>query len=565
MKRVAIYTRISRTPKESGDLEGDRLGVKRQETECREYAQKHALLVVDVMEDNDVSASTGRRRDSWESLLKLAQSGEIDGIVAWHPDRLYRRLADLAVLMKVVKDRNLKIYTVKAGEIDLSTPSGILMAEIMGAVAGHEVRHKAERQVSKAREMAHAGLWSGNRVPFGYRLDPTDKHNLVVHSGEADILRQARRRILAGHGLKDTTRWAKGALRDIGEPRETLTASTLRNVLMSPTIAGYRVYVPQSERDEWDQRRREKKSRFDDFQYRPGHLFEAKWDPIFSPEESRSMVSLFSNPERKNPGRAPKSMLSGLLYCQLCGSVLTYSRPKALGPVQEENTGPKPKYVGQTPSYKCSNNSLVCPGLGISAIQIEDYVVEIFRGVFSESPGFKIGTPKLNSLPDQDSRDRLVSLENKWLDLYGDNLMSRAELEKRVREVRQRIGQLDKLEARQSEETARDAAVNDSLTRWDWLTEKTGDQYHADRIAELRSIFKARIRRITILPTRRLWGRNFQELRVVPWYAGGEEPSIDEALAALHVAERDQLERVNARKAAEEARRQLRARRGGLK
>lgn len=69
MKRVAIHTRISRTPKESGDLEGDQLGVKRQETECREYADMHELVVVDMMEDNDVSASTGRRRDSWESLL----------------------------------------------------------------------------------------------------------------------------------------------------------------------------------------------------------------------------------------------------------------------------------------------------------------------------------------------------------------------------------------------------------------------------------------------------------------------------------------------------------------
>lgn len=148
----------------------------------------------------------------------------------------------------------------------------------------------------------------------------------------------------------------------------------------------------QSERDEWNQRRGERMSLFDDFLYRPEHLFEAKWDPIFLPEESRSMVSFFSNPERKNPHRASKSMLSGLLYCQLCRSVLTYSRPKNLGPVNEEYLGPKPKYAGQASSYKCSNSSLMCPGLGISAVQIEDYVVVVFRGVFSGSPGFKIGT-----------------------------------------------------------------------------------------------------------------------------------------------------------------------------
>lgn len=558
MKRVAIYTRISRATKTSDAPEESRLAVHRQEMECRELAERLGLEVAAVFEDNDVSASTGRRREGWESMLKLAQSGEIDGIMAWHPDRLYRRLVDLAILMKVVKERNLKIFTLKAGEIDLSTPSGILMAEIMGAVAGHEVRHKAERQVSKAREMATAGLWSANRVPFGYRLHESDKHALVVYPAEADVLRGARSRILAGHGLKATTRWAKAALSDAGAPRELLTASGFRNILMSPTIAGQRVYVPKAERDEWNQRRKEHKSRLDDFSYRPEHLFPAKWDPIFSREEHRSIVSFFSNPERRNPGRAPKSMLSGLLRCYLCGSVLTYSRSKVRGAPDDEYIGPKPKITGPHPAYKCANSSLECPGTGVSAIQIEDYVVETFRGIFLGSADFTIGKPRIRSLPDQDHRDKLEALESKWLDLYGDNLITRTELEKRVRNVRGKLDRLDTHEARQLEETARTLEINDSLTRWDWLTEKYGYQYHDDRVAELRAIFKARIRKITILPTRRLWGRNFQELRVVPWFVGGAEPSIEDALAALQEAEREQVVRVSERKAGEKARRRVR-------
>ena len=305
---------------------------------------------------------------------------------------------------------------------------------------------------------------------------------------------------------------------------------------MSPTTAGYRIYVPQEERDEWDQRRKDGRRRADDFHYGAEHLFPAKWDPIFSDEEWKSIISFLTKPERTNPGRAPKSLLSGLLYCYRCGSVLGYS-----------TTAKFP------PSYKCSNDSLVCPGIGISAKPIEEYVEGIVRATIEGSPGFVVGSPKVRSLPKYDARDKLRAQEKKWLDLYGEDVIPRAELLERLGEVRQQLDRLNKEEGRQLEDIARAYELNDSLSRWDSL-----------EMAERRAVLKARFRRITILPTQRIWGRNFQPLRVVPWWSDGDEPSIEEALAALQEAEREQVASLNQRAVAA-ADRQARRPKGGSK
>ena len=89
MERVAIYARIS------SDRSGQQAGVTRQENECRDFAVGRNLQVVAVEQDNDTSAFKQKNRTGWNRLLKLVRAGEIDGIVVWHSDRLYRRIADL--------------------------------------------------------------------------------------------------------------------------------------------------------------------------------------------------------------------------------------------------------------------------------------------------------------------------------------------------------------------------------------------------------------------------------------------------------------------------------------
>ena len=536
MEKVAIYTRIS------SDRHKGQEGVTRQEALCRDLSEKRELQVVAVEQDNDTSAFKQKNRPGWNRLLKLIKSGEISGVVVWHSDRLYRRVSDLGLLVDLVKKQNLKIYSVVAGDMDLSSASGILQAELLASVAGYEIRHKSERQVARARELAHSGLWNGGRVPLGYRLHPHLKHMLEVDQAEAEMLRHARGMLFAGHGMKATARWVRDQLISSGSTRKSMTATSLRNTLLSPTIAGKRVYVPQSAREAWAERRATGQSRAGDYEIGIEHTLPGKWEPIFSAEEWRSLVVFLTKPERTNPGRAPKSMLSGVLVCGLCGSKMGYSSY----PARSDRSTPKP-------SYKCSDDTLNCAGVGVSAAPVEEYMTGIVQVTLNHSP-FLVGLPDIKPLSAFTERDRRLALRREFLDLFETGQISRAELDERLETVNAALTEMDIEEGNALQEREELAVLNNSITRWEHL-----------EVAERRAVFRRVFVAVTILPAGREWGRAFQRLRVVPWWVGGPEPDMDLALARLQAASSEQRASVERRKELAEARRETRLNRRGIR
>lgn len=122
-----------------------------------------ALLV-----DNDISAFSGKRRPQYERFLELIERGEIDAVVAYHVDRLYRRLTDLGRLTEVITAHRVEVCTVAAGDIDLSTASGRFTAQVLAAAAEHESARTGERVSAEHRSNAENGRAHGGGRPFGY-------------------------------------------------------------------------------------------------------------------------------------------------------------------------------------------------------------------------------------------------------------------------------------------------------------------------------------------------------------------------------------------------------------
>src|SRR6516162_9674816 len=103
---AAIYVRISQ------DRAGAGLGVERQETECRALAKRQGWAVTEVYCDNDLSAFSGRRRPSYERMLGDIEAGKITAVIAWHPDRLHRRSAELERYIGVCEAHRVENQTV---------------------------------------------------------------------------------------------------------------------------------------------------------------------------------------------------------------------------------------------------------------------------------------------------------------------------------------------------------------------------------------------------------------------------------------------------------------------
>lgn len=158
---VAAYVRASM------DRKGDRWTVETQLRKIRALAEAKDWKVVEVYDDNAVSATKKRRAGTrWAEMLEDARAGKFSMVVAVDMDRLLRSTKDLNTLI----DLGLRVVTVD-GEIDLSTADGEFRATMLAALARFEARRKAERQIRSNERRRAEGIPTSAWKAFGWTRD----------------------------------------------------------------------------------------------------------------------------------------------------------------------------------------------------------------------------------------------------------------------------------------------------------------------------------------------------------------------------------------------------------
>lgn len=193
-----------------------------------------------------------------------------------------------------------EIRTVTAGELDLSTPTGQLVARMLGAVAKFEVEHKQERILRKVEELVAEGKRhnGGNRA-FGYDLEYDAKGKIIdeiLNDFDSSFVEPWADRALEGEKLYSLVLDAheNGVKTTTGGD---FSYQGMRTMLMSARISG----------------RKEHKGVI---------VGPATWPAIISPEKSdalRALLSTRSEEYRAEFGErdstALKYPLSGLPKC----------------------------------------------------------------------------------------------------------------------------------------------------------------------------------------------------------------------------------------------------------
>jgi DNA invertase Pin-like site-specific DNA recombinase len=293
--RAAIYVRISSDPSGKG------LGVARQEEDCRVLCERLGWDAVLVYCDNDVSAYSGKPRPQWNQLLADITAGLIDAVACWHVDRLTRSPRELEEVIDLHDKRGILLATV-TGELDLSTPTGRMLARMLGAAARHEAEHKAERQQRAGLQKARAGQpHPAGRRGYGYQAD-----GVTIIGAEAEIVREARTRVLAGESVRSVA----GDLDDRAVPTVTgarWSTEALRQILVSGRISGRREYH--------------------------GEIMtgQPSWSAIITVAESDQLRAHLARRPGTPRGRARSYLFSGIFTCGTCQAGL-YGRPHSAGP-----------------------------------------------------------------------------------------------------------------------------------------------------------------------------------------------------------------------------------------
>ncbi len=320
---AVIYAR------QSLDRDGAGAAVERQVADCRALAEGRGWSVAEVLTDNDLSASNGKRRPEYERLLDLLRTGNVRVVIVWHLDRLTRRLADLVEVLALCKDTGAKVATV-TGDLDLSTDTGRMLAGILVSVAQAEVERKGTRQRRANAQRAEAGQMGWTRRPFGY-----ERHDgvTVVMPAEAEALQQVAAQVLAGSTLAAAVRKldAAGLTTTAGKP---WNVTSLRRVLLNPRYSGRVTYNGTD-------------------------VATGTWPTILDTETQDRLVEVLRDVRRRvQQGTEPRYLLSGLARCGRCAEVMFGS--------------PMVKGERRWHSYRCT---------GCSLSRRSDLVDEVVEGV----------------------------------------------------------------------------------------------------------------------------------------------------------------------------------------
>lgn len=462
MTSAAAYVRISQ------DREGEGLGVARQQEDCVSFIRKHGWDLTEVYVDNDVSAFSGRCRPAYERLMTDIKAGTVDAVVAWHPDRLHRSPRELEDFIETIERTRTTVATVTAGDYDLSTPDGRLMARIVGSVARKESEDKSRRLRRKHQELAERGkLSGGGRRPFGFETD-----RVTLRAEEAEAVRDAAQRVLAGETLTSIINdWNAREISTVTGAHWSTT--TLKRLLRSGRISGQREHDGRI-------------------------VAEAEWPAIITPEQTQALRSVLDDRARDRSTREARSyLLSGFVWCGRCGTRMT-TRPTGRG----------------VPRYICAKSRGGCGRCGIAAEGLERLVTDATLAVF-DSPDFRQALQQVEERGDdtgallaritEDER----ALEQLAQDHYVERIIGRSEHQAARRALEDRIAE----NRRQLAEQSSRSAVGSLVVDLDGLADRWPDMSLGQRRALIGDV----IERIVIAPTERSNNR-FDEGRVdVEW------------------------------------------------
>lgn len=152
-KHIAIYARVSSNQQDSAsqlpDLEKWAAAFA-GDTRVKWYRDFFSGMTMD--------------RPGWSKLRKAIDAGSVDRVVDWRFDRLGRTAKGLTALFDDLPRRGVGLVSIKDG-LDLLTPAGRLMANVLASVAQFETEVRGERVLAGQPKARKAGKrWGGSEA-----------------------------------------------------------------------------------------------------------------------------------------------------------------------------------------------------------------------------------------------------------------------------------------------------------------------------------------------------------------------------------------------------------------
>lgn len=162
MKHVAVYIRVSSKQQDTAS----------QEPDLKRWAELNAAGE-EVVTYRDKFTGKSMDRPGWNKLMDAMRAGKLSRVVCWRLDRLGRTAKGLTALFAELAERKVNLVSLRDG-VDLSTPAGRMLANVLASVAQFETEVRAERVLAGQAAARERGVtWGGSEK--GRRLRVTDE------------------------------------------------------------------------------------------------------------------------------------------------------------------------------------------------------------------------------------------------------------------------------------------------------------------------------------------------------------------------------------------------------
>ena len=167
MQHIAIYPRVSSRKQDT----------KSQEPDLKQWAEAYGNGTP-IKWYRDKASGKTMDRPGWKRLEAAIDSGKVVRVVVWRLDRLGRTASGLTTLFDKLVSLGVGLVSIKDG-LDITTPAGRLIANVLASVAAYENEVRSER-IAAGQAVARAAgkRWGGSKP--GRRIRVTDEQITTI-------------------------------------------------------------------------------------------------------------------------------------------------------------------------------------------------------------------------------------------------------------------------------------------------------------------------------------------------------------------------------------------------
>ena len=203
--KAAIYCRLSIEDRNKAGND-DSQSIQNQKAMLNDFCRGHGWEIYGIYVDDGYSG-IDRSRPEFNRLLRDCEDGHIDIVVCKDQSRFSR---DTVVTETYLNDRFIEwgvrfIGVTDNADTDSESYGTMrLFTSAYNEMYVRDISTKIRRTLSHKRK---AGQFIGSFAPYGYCIDPSDRHHLIIDPDAAPVVRKIFDMYICGNGYRGIVQW----------------------------------------------------------------------------------------------------------------------------------------------------------------------------------------------------------------------------------------------------------------------------------------------------------------------------------------------------------------------